>query len=86
MTNAFSTKSLDLLKAKQVARVLRVIHSKEDVHMARQLEEIGFIAGEKVQVLNKAFFGGDPMVVRIGASTFALRKAEAKLFDIGSEH
>ena len=86
MTKAFSTKSLDHLKANQVARVLRVIHSKEDAHMARQLEEIGFISGEKVQVLNKAIFGGDSMVVRIGASTFALRKAEAQLIEIGSEH
>ena len=86
MNDALFTTSLDHLKAKQIARVLRVIHSKEDAHMARQLEEIGFIPGEKVEVLNRAFFGGDPMVVRIGVSTFALRKAEAQLIEIGTEH
>jgi ferrous iron transport protein A len=53
--------------------------------MARQLEEIGFITGERVQVLSKALFGGDPMVVRIGVSTFALRRAEAQLIEIDLE-
>ncbi len=43
----------------------------------QQLEDIGFIAGEPVTVMAKGAFGGDPLVVRIGLSTFALRKAEA---------
>ena len=41
------------------------------------LEEIGFIPGEEVMVMAKALPGGDPLVVRVGASTFALRRAEA---------
>ncbi len=41
------------------------------------LEEIGFIPGEDVMVMAKAMPGGDPLVVRIGASTFALRRMEA---------
>lgn len=44
---------------------------------ARQLEEIGFCPGEQVTVMIRAFPGGDPLVVRIGQSTFALRGAEA---------
>ncbi len=41
------------------------------------LEELGFVAGEHVAVLARALPGHDPLVVRIGQSTFALRRAEA---------
>ena len=44
---------------------------------ARWLEEIGFIVGEHVMLMARALPGGDPLVVRIGQSTFALRRAEA---------
>jgi ferrous iron transport protein A len=53
--------------------------------LARQLEEIGFVPGEQVQVLSKAWMGGDPMVVRVGQSTFALRQAEAQLIEVTQE-
>lgn len=43
----------------------------------RQLEEIGFFPGEQVMVMARGFPGGDPLVVRVGQSTFALRCAEA---------
>ena len=41
------------------------------------LEDIGFIVGEIVTVTGKSVLGGDPLVVRVGASTFALKRAEA---------
>jgi ferrous iron transport protein A len=44
---------------------------------ARWLEEIGFIPGEPVMLVARGAFGGDPLVVRVGQSTFALRRAEA---------
>ena len=44
---------------------------------AHQLEDIGFIRGERVAVLARGVVGGDPIVVRVGLSTFALRRAEA---------
>jgi ferrous iron transport protein A len=44
---------------------------------ARQLVEIGFFPGEQVMVMARGFPGGDPLVVRVGQSTFALRGAEA---------
>ena len=49
---------------------------------ARWLEEIGFIAGEQVRLMAKAIPGGDPMVVRVGQSTFALRRAEAACIEV----
>ena len=44
---------------------------------ARWLDEIGFIAGEQVMLMARGALGGDPLVVRVGTSTFALRRAEA---------
>jgi ferrous iron transport protein A len=44
----------------------------------RRLVEIGFVAGEIVEVVAKSLFGGDPIAVRIGATRFALRKLEAQ--------
>lgn len=44
---------------------------------ARWLEEIGFIVGEHVMLMARGLPGGDPLLVRIGQSTFALRRAEA---------
>ncbi|MBH9551639.1 FeoA family protein [Inhella gelatinilytica] len=43
----------------------------------RQLEELGFAPGETVRVLRRAALGGDPLVVQVGGSRFALRRAEA---------
>lgn len=44
---------------------------------ARWLEEIGFIVGEQVMLMTRGLPGGDPLVIRVGQSTFALRRAEA---------
>jgi len=44
---------------------------------ASWLEEIGFVTGERVTLMARAMPGGDPLVVRVGLSTFALRRAEA---------
>jgi len=45
--------------------------------LARRLAEIGFLPGETVRVLRRVA-GGEPIAVRIGGSTFALRKHEAQ--------
>ena len=58
-------------------RVRHVDHDAAVPERARQLEEIGFFPGERVTVMARGVPGGDPLVVRIGLSTFALRRAEA---------
>lgn len=42
-----------------------------------RLRDLGFIAGARCEVMARMWLGGDPMVVRVGGSTFALRRAEA---------
>lgn len=69
--------TLDQLEAGRPAVVLDVSCPPGHAEWRQQLADIGFVPGEPVQVLRRAAIGGDPMVVRIGASTFALRRAEA---------
>jgi len=45
--------------------------------IARRLLEIGFVPGERVEVIEEIRPGRDPIAVRIGASMFALRRREA---------
>ncbi len=49
-----------------------------------RLVELGFVQGERVRVIAKAFPGGYPMAVRIGNTTFALRCHEASLIRIAA--
>ncbi|MBC3811025.1 MULTISPECIES: FeoA family protein [Undibacterium] len=48
----------------------------------RRLKELGFIHGEKIKILHKGYFGGEPIAVRVGESTFALRNFEAALIGV----
>jgi ferrous iron transport protein A len=59
------------------ARVLAVRAPDGQPEWGRQLADLGFTPGEPVRVLRRGALGGDPLVVRVGASTFALRRAEA---------
>ena len=61
------------------------VHSKSpelDAPMLRRLAELGFIAGEPVQVLRRGPGGRDPLAVRVGDTLFALRRAEARCIDV----
>ena len=53
-----------------------------------RLELLGFRVGESLQVLEKGLFGGDPILVQIETSRFALRKNEAErvFVEIINEH
>jgi ferrous iron transport protein A len=44
---------------------------------ASALDELGFVPGEDVELVARGLPGGDPLVVRVGCSTYALRGAEA---------
>jgi ferrous iron transport protein A len=42
-----------------------------------RLRDLGFVNGARCEVVAKMWPVGDPMVVRVGGSTFALRRTEA---------
>jgi len=46
------------------------------------LEDIGFLPGEQVTLLRKGLLKKGPYLVRVGASTFALRESEARLIAV----
>jgi len=69
--------TLDALPLQATHRVSVVSPPAEAPHWARWLEELGFLPGEPVSLLARGLPGGEPLVVRVGLSTFALRRAEA---------
>lgn len=57
--------------------VHRVASPDGGIDWPQRLEEIGFLPGEHVRVMARGQPGNEPLAVRVGHSTFALRKAEA---------
>jgi ferrous iron transport protein A len=78
--------SLNTAQIGQLYRIAAVQASPQMPDCDRQLNELGFLVGEQVMVMRRAMPGADPLVVRIGLSTFALRAAEAALVGIALEH
>jgi ferrous iron transport protein A len=77
--------TLDALKAGQSATVIHLAPPAlggQDV--ARRLMELGFVPGERIRMLKRGLPGG-PVAVKVGESTFALRKFEAALVSIQPE-
>jgi ferrous iron transport protein A len=60
------------------AQVLGVQSRSDDDAIAQRLLDLGFVTGERVRCISLAPFGGDPMLVQIGYTRFALRRAEAQ--------
>ncbi|MBW8824106.1 MAG: ferrous iron transport protein A [Xanthomonadales bacterium] len=67
------------------ARVVAVHDSGSDRSadvVARRLRELGFVSGEPVRVSGFGPFGRDPLLVRVGTSSFALRRSEAARIEV----
>jgi ferrous iron transport protein A len=86
MTLAPTLTTLDALKAGQSATVIHLApngqHGGADV--PRRLMELGFVPGERIRMLKRGLPGG-PLAVKVGQSTFALRRFEAALISIRPE-
>ncbi|HMY01416.1 MAG TPA: FeoA domain-containing protein, partial [Agitococcus sp.] len=46
--------------------------------IAKRLSELGFVSGETIRLITRAPFGGDPILVQVGFTRFALRVSEAE--------
>ena len=68
---------LSQLTKGSTAQVLGVQRLDPDDAIAQRLLDLGFVAGELVKCISLAPFGGDPLLVQIGYTRFALRKVEA---------
>ena len=70
---------LDQLSAGQTATVLAVDDTAGTTDIiSRRLRELGFVEGEPVRLLARGPFGAEPLLVQIGYTRFALRRAEAE--------
>jgi ferrous iron transport protein A len=78
-SNAPHTRSLAQLAKGESARILGLVAAGCDasVDLTRRLADLGFLPGEPVRVLARGALAGEPIAVRIGTSTFALRRHEA---------
>lgn len=65
---------LSRLRAGELAVVERI---DADESQSRRLLEIGFFPGARVEVVATMWPGDDPLAVRVGGATFALRRCEA---------
>lgn len=70
------------MKLDQLARrTLAIVDAVEDQApndaIARRLRELGFVAGEQVEVVAAGPFGAEPLLVQVGYTRFALRRVEA---------
>ena len=64
------------------AQVTSVANIFVDDSVAQRLRDIGFMPGMSVRVVAHAPWGGDAMVVKIGATRFALRRTEAERINV----
>ena len=80
--------TLDALKACQTATVIHLAPAAKTgaggVDIARRLMELGCVPGERIRMLKRGL-PGSPLAVKVGQSTFALRRYEAALISIQPE-
>lgn len=71
-----TARPLSAIETGQQARVCEVLAAEET--LARRLIEIGFVRGAIVEVVATMWPGDDPLAIRVGGATFALRRREAE--------
>ena len=62
-------------------RTAAIVEAVEDVSpndaIARRLRELGFVHGERVEVMAAGPIAAEPLLVQVGFTRFALRRSEA---------
>jgi ferrous iron transport protein A len=66
------------------ARVASVA-ATDSTGLSRRLAELGFLPGESLRIVARGFLGREPIAVRIGTGTFALRLFEAACIQVFPE-
>lgn len=80
-TNFLPLSDLPLLVPAEVCEVADDANASDAVRK-QHLIDIGFLPGEEVSIVARAWPAGDPLVVRVGSSRFALRVAEAACIQV----
>jgi ferrous iron transport protein A len=78
--------SLADLATGELARVVSVAgDTRDSPALGRRLAELGFLPGEKLRIVARGLMGREPIAVRIGTGTFALRLFEAECIRVSRE-
>ena len=85
MTASFPEQRLSDLARGATAVVLGVDHRPGTDGVAGRLEDLGFVPGECLRVIARGPIGGDPLVVQVGFTRFALRRSEAARIRVNTE-
>lgn len=78
VTRSLTLAELPLNVPARVVAVRSPGATQESRELALRLLEIGFMDGERVRVIAQGHPGREPVAVRVGGSTFALRRFEAE--------
>ncbi|MFN3543691.1 MAG: ferrous iron transport protein A [Thiobacillus sp.] len=76
-------RTLDCCRDSEPCRIAAIHPPAHAREWGDWLAELGFLPGEMAMLMARAP-GGDPLVVRVGTSTFALRRAEAACIEVVS--
>lgn len=87
MTLASPLMTLDALAAGKSGTVVHIAPDTpgeldDGVDLARRLMELGFVPGERIRMLKRGMPGGEPLAIKVGNATFALRRFEAARISI----
>ncbi len=87
MTLTPTLMTLDALMPGKSGTVIQIKPTAADdgVDLARRLMELGFVPGERIRMLKRGMPGGEPLAIKVGNATFALRRFEAALISIKTE-
>jgi len=76
---------LDQLKLKTLARIAAIDWDVLEEGEARRLMQFGFDEGVMVEPLHLGPFGRDPLAVRVGRMTVAIRRSQARAIKVTTE-
>ena len=76
---------LDQLKLGTHARIAAIDWAALGETEANRLRHFGFDEGVAIQPLHFGLFGRDPLAVRVGRMTVAIRKAQARAVKVSTE-
>ena len=71
------------LQANAVVETVHDTHANDAI--SRRLRELGFVKGESVRLVARGPIGGEPLLVQVGFTRFALRRSEAARVQLSAQ-
>jgi ferrous iron transport protein A len=76
--NKEESSPLSLLRPGEAGRIVGFDTDAQGQPFFLRLLEVGFLPGERIEVLNVSPFGSDPLSVQVMEGVYAIRKREAE--------